>query len=213
MVGNRGLVDFGDPAFLGADAAREIAQMVDRQRQVRRHGLAQRLAVVDGLGHREQAHVLFHAVGDAQQDAGAFRHGRFAPGLARRMGGVQRGLHVGGVRARNFAEHLSGDRRQIVEIAPGGWRHPAPADVVLVVFLVGKADVDAKMLQVGHIHVCLLVDKPGFTRTGSPGRPPRRAAGLLFIQAKTVPSCARHAGRGTAARDRHAFKGPAAVAY
>ncbi len=48
--------------------AREVAEVVDRQRDVGGHRLADRLAVVPRLGDREQLEVLLHPVGDLVQD-------------------------------------------------------------------------------------------------------------------------------------------------
>ena len=71
VVGDRVVIDFGNPAFLGADAAGEVAQMVDGEGDVGRHGLADRLAVVPGLGERDQVEVVLHPVGHLVEDAGA----------------------------------------------------------------------------------------------------------------------------------------------
>ena len=54
MIGDRVVVDLATAAFLGADAAGEVAEMVDRQRQVGRVRLADRLAVVDRLDRGQQ---------------------------------------------------------------------------------------------------------------------------------------------------------------
>ena len=66
------MIDFRQAAFLRADTAGEVAEMINRQRQIRGLGLADRLAVVDRLDHCEQIELLLHAVGDFVQDAGAF---------------------------------------------------------------------------------------------------------------------------------------------
>ncbi len=55
-------------AFLGADAAGEVAEVVGGQGDVGVEGLAHGLAVVPGLGDGEQFQVLLDAVGDLQQD-------------------------------------------------------------------------------------------------------------------------------------------------
>jgi hypothetical protein len=103
-------------AFLGADAAGEVAEVVDRQRHVGRHGLADRLAVVDGLGGRQHLEVLLHAVGDLVQDVGALGRRGLAPGFLGGVGGVERQLDVFAARARDFAEGLAGDRRDVREV-------------------------------------------------------------------------------------------------
>ena len=53
MIGDRVVIDFAQAAFLGAQAAGEIAEMIDGQRQIGSLGLADRLAVVDRLDRRQ----------------------------------------------------------------------------------------------------------------------------------------------------------------
>ena len=83
MVGDGVVVDLRQRAFLGADAAGEVAEVVDGQRHVRRHGLAHRLAVVPGFGHRQHFQILFHPVGDAVETVGPLRRRGAAPGIGR----------------------------------------------------------------------------------------------------------------------------------
>ena len=118
MIGDRIMVNLGQPAFLGADASGEIAEMIHGQRQVGRHGLADRFAVVPGLGGGEQREVLLHPVGDPVQDQRALGGAGAAPGVLGGMGGVERTLHIRGARPRDGCDHLAVDRRGVVEIAP-----------------------------------------------------------------------------------------------
>ncbi|MCY1460385.1 hypothetical protein D9M71_779410 [compost metagenome] len=74
VVGHGAFIDFGSAAFLGADAASEIAEVVDRQRDVGVEGFADRLAVVPGFGDGQQFEVLLDTVGDLQQHVGAILH-------------------------------------------------------------------------------------------------------------------------------------------
>ena len=53
VVGDGVVVDLADRAFLGADAAGEVAEVVDGERQVGGRRLADRLAVVERLDDRE----------------------------------------------------------------------------------------------------------------------------------------------------------------
>ena len=106
MVGDRVLVDLGDPALLGADRAGEVAEVVDRQRNVGAERLADRLAVLPALGDREHLQVRLDRVGDRVQDLGALGRRGLAPRLARRVRGVERELDVLRRRARDLAERL-----------------------------------------------------------------------------------------------------------
>ena len=69
VIGDGVVVDLGQRAFLGADAAGEIAEVIDGERHVGVRRLADRLAVVDGLDGGEDLEVLLHAVGDLVQDS------------------------------------------------------------------------------------------------------------------------------------------------
>ncbi|CFW91781.1 Uncharacterised protein [Bordetella pertussis] len=149
VVGHGVGVDLRDGALLRPDAAREIAEMVDRQRQVGRGGLAQRLAVVDRLGHRQHGQLSLDAVGDAQQDVGPLGGRGARPRGARAMRRVQRQFDVGRARARHAAKRLAGNGRQIVEVLPACRSHPLAADVVLVLFLERVGHIQAQFFQVG----------------------------------------------------------------
>ena len=74
------LVDLGDTTFLGAQAAGEVAEVIDGERDVGVQGFTDRLAVVDGFGIGQQFEVLFEAVGDLQQDVGTGCGIGLAPG-------------------------------------------------------------------------------------------------------------------------------------
>ncbi len=71
MVGHGVGVDVRGAAFLGADAAGEVAEVVHRQGQVGVEGFTHRLAIVPGFRHGQGFQVLLQAVGDAQQQVGA----------------------------------------------------------------------------------------------------------------------------------------------
>ncbi len=126
------MVDLGDRAFLRAQTAREIAEMVDRQRQVGGGRLADRLAVVDRLDQREEVQLLLHPIGDLQQDAAALGGRGAAPGVLGLVRGVQRQLDILGGAARDLADGLARDRRGIVEILPAHGGNPLAADEIVV---------------------------------------------------------------------------------
>ncbi len=98
------LVDLGGAAFLGANAAGEVAEVVGGQRHVGVQRLAHGLAVVPGLGDGQLFQVGFDAVGDLQQDQRAVLDRGPAPGIGSGMGGVQRLFDVFGTRAREFGD-------------------------------------------------------------------------------------------------------------
>ncbi|MNF30594.1 hypothetical protein D3C85_730650 [compost metagenome] len=68
VIGHGVAVDFGGAAFLGTDAAGEVAEVVGRQGDVGIQGFANGLAVVPGFSDGQGFQVLFDAVGDLQQD-------------------------------------------------------------------------------------------------------------------------------------------------
>ena len=132
VIGDGVVVDFRQRAFLRAEAGGEIAEMIDRQRDVGEGGLADRLAVVDGLDRGEHLEVLLHAVGDLVEDLGALGGRGVAPGVLGLMRGVERKLDIGGLRAGDLADRLAGDGADIVEIVAVDRRHPFAADEILV---------------------------------------------------------------------------------
>lgn len=110
MIGNRVVVDFADRAFLSADAACEITEMVDRQRNIRIGGFAQRLAIIPGFSPGDEVEIVFDPLGDPEQDVGAFRDARLAPFFAGLVGSIERELDVGCIRTRHFADLVAGHR-------------------------------------------------------------------------------------------------------
>ncbi len=71
VIGHGVGVDIGGGAFLGANAAGEVAEVVHRQRNVGVQGLTHRLAVVPALGHRQRLQVGLDALSDLQKDIAA----------------------------------------------------------------------------------------------------------------------------------------------
>ena len=88
VVGDGVLVDLRQRALLGPDRAGEVAEMVDRQRDVGVQRLADRLAVVPGLGDGDLLEVLLDPVGDLVQNVRALGRPRSCPS----RGGVVRGV-------------------------------------------------------------------------------------------------------------------------
>ena len=156
VIGDGIVVDFADRAFLGADAAREITEMVDGERNIRIGGFAQRLAVVPCFGTGDEIEIVLNPLGDLEQDVGALRHARLAPFVAGLVGGIQRELDVGCVRARHFADLVAGDRRKIIHVAAGFRLHPFAADVIAVFQLEGRF---ARFLLNLNVHDFILPDE------------------------------------------------------
>jgi hypothetical protein len=132
MVGDGVVVDLRQRAFLGADAAGEVAEVIDRQRQIRRQRFPHRLAVIPGFGHRQHFQILFHPVGDPVEPAGPLRRRGAAPGVGGGVRGVQRLFDVLGAGARDFAEGFAGDRADVFEIFAFHRRDPLAADEILI---------------------------------------------------------------------------------
>ena len=132
MIGDGVVIDLADRAFLGADRAGEITEMVDGERDVGSHRLADRLAVVPRLGERNLLQIRFDAVGDLVEHLRPFGYGGAPPGVFRSVRGVESGLDVRRVGAGDLADRLAGDRRDVVEIFAGFGRPPLAADIVLV---------------------------------------------------------------------------------
>jgi hypothetical protein len=132
VIGDGVIIDFADRSFLGADRAGEITEMVDGERDVGGHRLADRLAIVPCLGERNLLQIGFHPVGDLQEDLRAVGYGGAPPRL---FGGVRRvesRFDVRRVGAGDLADRLAGNRRDVIKIFAGFGRPPFAADIVLV---------------------------------------------------------------------------------
>ncbi len=96
-------VDFGGAAFLGAQAAGEVAEVVGRQWNVGVEGFADSFTVVPAFGECQGFQVLFDTVGDFQQDKRARLDGRGTPRIGSSMGSIQGFVDVFGGGAGNSA--------------------------------------------------------------------------------------------------------------
>ena len=132
VIGDGVVIDLGERAFLGSDAGGEIPEVVDSERHVGVCRLANGLAVVDGLDERQDVEVFLHLVGDLIQDASALRGRRLAPGFARIVCGVEREFDVFGRRARDFANRLTRDWREVGEILSAYRGDKFAADEIVV---------------------------------------------------------------------------------
>ena len=109
VIGDGVIVDLADAAFLRADAAREVAEVIDRERHVCGHCLADGLAIVPCLAGGEQFKVFLHAVGDTVEHQGTLSDRRFAPGILCGMGRVEGEFDVRRIRPCDGADRLAGD--------------------------------------------------------------------------------------------------------
>ena len=183
VVGDGRLVDVAQAAFLRAHTTGEVAEVIDRERNVRRHRLADRLAVVDRLGIGEQFKVLLDAIGDLQQQVRALGRRRAAPAVSRGVRGVQRKLDVFARGARGLGVDLAGDRRDDIEVRALDGCDPLAADEVVVVGLVLNLGTSGAGRGVGHAcsrwvirykRACPVGDG---IDSGVAGRAPRRSRG------------------------------------
>jgi hypothetical protein len=69
------------------------------------------------------------------------------------MGCVERALDVLGIGARDLAERLARDRRDVLEVLAARRRDPLAADVVSVAFL--EVDREAEASGFEHVHADL----------------------------------------------------------
>ena len=137
------------PSWLRQDPG-EIAEMVDRERNVGICRLADRLAVVPGFGLGEQVEVFLEPVRDLQENVRTCRGRGPAPVALRGMGGVEGKLDVRGVGPRHLADLLAGDRGDVVEIAPVHGGHEGAADEVVVALLEGRCVSAGNLCHLVH---------------------------------------------------------------
>ena len=138
VISHGPFIDLGSAAFLGADAAGEVAEVIDGQRNVGVEGFADRFAVVPGFGNGQQFKVLLDAVGNLQQHVGAVLHGSAAPGVGSGMGSVERFIDVFGSGAGEFGNQFAIHRGRILEVLPLDRSYELATDVVAVAVLEGN---------------------------------------------------------------------------
>ena len=112
-IGDRVRVDLRQGAFLSADAAGEIAEMIDGERQVGRGRLTDRFTVVATLDEGQEFLALLHPVGDLVEDTRPVAGAGLAPFVLGGMGGVKRQFDVLSSRAGDFAQRFAVDWAQV----------------------------------------------------------------------------------------------------
>ena len=132
VVSHSVLVNLGQAALLRADGAGEVAEVVDRQRDVGGEGLAHGLAVLPGLRDGDLFQVLLDAVGDAVQQKRALCRGGLAEGLESLLRSVNGQVDIRLLAAGHLAENLTGHRGDVVHVLAVDRRYPLAADVVVI---------------------------------------------------------------------------------
>jgi len=156
--------------------------VVDGERDVGVERLADRLAVIDGLGVGEQLEVGLEAVGDLEQDVGARGGVGLAPLGEGGMRGVERELDVLGGGARGLGVVLAVDRRDHVEILTLDRRHPLAADEVVVAGLELDLGIGLAGHCIQHGVVSSSFDGCGRVATGFVQQGPCQQGELLYFR-------------------------------
>lgn len=81
VISHRRFINLRRASLLRAQAAGEIAEVIDRQRQVGVEGFADRLTVIPALRYRQIFQIGLNTVGNLQQQISAVLSRRFAPGV------------------------------------------------------------------------------------------------------------------------------------
>ena len=133
--GERIVVEHGRGAFVGADAACEVAEMIRRHGDVHRGGLADGLAVVHRFHESEMRRVLIDDVGDLEEEILTFDGAGLAEAFQRSVRRLHCRVHIFLRRFRAFREELA--RRRIVRFKDRAVRcgHPCAVDKEAVLFL------------------------------------------------------------------------------
>src|SRR5579862_2624800 len=108
MVRNGVIVQLAKGALLGPYAAGEVAEVIHREREIRKIGFADGLAVVVGLNRGQKGQVFFDSVRDTIKYAGALGDGSASPLVSGGMRRIESKLYVFDLRAGDLADNLSG---------------------------------------------------------------------------------------------------------
>lgn len=144
------VVDAHGAAFFGAQTARKVAKVVDRERHVDERRLADGLAVVHRFDLREEVGFFLEIVGDAQKNGGALGGRGLRPAFKSGAGGLHRAVHVGGRSRGHAGEHF----------ARGGIARFRG----LAAFRSHPFTADQKTVFVASFHDCSSKVKPAATR-------------------------------------------------
>src|ERR1700722_378774 len=132
MICNGVVVNLAQCSFFGADAAGEVAEVIDGKRNISGASFANRFAVVQSFGEGEKLQIFFHLVGDLQQHGGANRGCGAAPKILNRMGCVECFLDIFRRRLCNFAYRRAVNRAVIGKIPAVHRCQPSATDEVFI---------------------------------------------------------------------------------
>ncbi len=132
MIGDGVGIDRRDAAFLRPDAAGEVAEMVDCKRHVGSAGLADRLAIVDRLGKRQQLQIILEPVGDAIENPGALGGRDPCPLILGGVRRIERALDIFRRRQRELGDLGAIDRALVGEILAARRSAPAASDEIII---------------------------------------------------------------------------------
>ena len=116
VIGDGVVIELRQRAFLGAQNAGEVAEVVDGQGDIGSQGLPHRLAVVPGLDDGDRLEVLLHAVGDLEQDVATIAGGHTSPRGCRGVRGVEGKFDVLGSASGDLAERLAVHGGHVLEV-------------------------------------------------------------------------------------------------
>ena len=142
MIGDGVRIDRRDAAFLRPDAAGEVAEMVDRKRNVGSTRLADRLAIVDRLGKRQQLQIILEPVGDAIENPGALGGGDSCPLILGGVRRIERALDIFRRRQRELCDLGTIDRALVGEILAARRSVPSTTDEIIIAVSEGGRRID-----------------------------------------------------------------------
>jgi len=131
MIGHRVVIDFGEPAFLGANGGCEVSEVIDREREVCGQGFTDRLAVIKGFGERKHLKIGFDAISDLEQHCRTFGGGGTTPCPLGGVRGVEREFDIRRFGTGDLAVNLPRDGADVLEIFAAHWGNPL-ADEIFV---------------------------------------------------------------------------------
>lgn len=119
--------------------------MIDGEWDVRREGLAHRLAVLPGLGHGDLLEVFLDAIRNTVQEQRALSRSGLAEGFEGLLRSVDSQVDVSFLTTGYLTKDLTSDRRDVVHVLAVDRRYPFAANVVVITL----AEVDDSAFGTG----------------------------------------------------------------